>query len=142
MKTLQRESQRPIPQAKKRIQAILREMRIILDGGCVLRAFPETGQCGPRTINGNLILQFDHLLTRERNIAWNVELGVCVCLRHHLYYKKQYPAKYEECVRKAIGEKRCKLLDRAREDRRTYHMDLNNWLLLEIALTQDLAKIK
>lgn len=125
--------------AKDRIQAKIRAIAIRRDGGCVFREYPESGQCGGYRNDGELILQFDHLNTRARNISYgDPRLGICVCLRHHFYYKKQYPTEYERIVREAIGEYRAALLDRVREDRRSYHFTHSDWLKLEIALDQEL----
>ena len=100
---------------KEHIQALLRQIAIIRDGGCVFRNYPETGACGGYRNDGQLILQFDHLNSRTHAVSYgDSRLGICACKRHHLFYKKQYPAKYEEIARKAIGPERCVLLDTVR----------------------------
>ena len=68
---LRQHSKSEIAQAKVRIQALLREIAIKRDGGCILRLYPDAGQCGgfaPKS--GHLILQAEHLNTRERNISY------------------------------------------------------------------------
>lgn len=123
---------------KREIQALLRQISIYRDGGCVFRNYPESGACGCRRKDGELILQFDHLHSRTHAISFSdSRLGICVCKRHHFYFKKQYPALYEKIAREVIGKKRCKLLDAVREDRRPYKVDLK---LEKLALEQELKK--
>jgi hypothetical protein len=52
------------------------------DGGCVFRFYPEAGACGSRpTKDGYLILQFDHLNTRARNISFGKSSPRRLCMR-------------------------------------------------------------
>lgn len=121
---LKRKGQSETALIKDEIQTKLRQYAIERDGGCVFRDYPETGACGGHRKDGELILQYDHLNSRSNAISYADErLGICVCKRHHLFYKRQYPAKYEELARKVIGKERCKLLDQVRADYRTYKMD-------------------
>lgn len=124
---------------KKEIQATLRLISIARDGGCVLRNYQESGACGGYRKDGELVLQYDHLHSRTHAISFSdPRLGVCVCKRHHIYWKKQYPITYEAIIRKVIGRKRCKLLDDVREDRGTYKVDLKLELLV---LKKELQKV-
>ena len=121
------------------VQRLLREIALVRDGGCVLRHYPETGACGCRRKDGELIQQFDHLNSRVHSNSFSdPRLGVIVCKRHHFYFKKQYPALYEKCVRDQIGEKRCKLLDAVRADRKSHKVDL---VLAIVGLNQELKKL-
>lgn len=123
---------------KDQIQELLRAIAIKRDVKCILSDYPETGKCGGYRNDGELILQYDHLNSRTHSISFaDLRLGVLICKRHHIFYKKQYPAEYEKCVRDAIGEERCKLLDRVREDRRAYKMD---WKLELLGLKKELEK--
>lgn len=142
-KSLRKKSASPTAECKDRIQALLREIAIIRDGGCVFRNYPESGDCGGYRKDGELILQFDHLNTRARNISFgDARLGVCVCLRHHFYYKKQFPFEYERIAIEVIGEKRATLLHRVREDRKSYPFGIYEWGNIELALQQELQKLK
>ena len=124
---------------KEEIQSVLRQIAIIRDGGCVFRMFPETGKCGGYRKDGNLILQFDHLNTRAKMVSFSdPRLGICVCKRHHLYYKKQFPAQYERCAIQVIGITRALLLNKIREDRSPHKVDLKLEL---IALRQELGRL-
>ena len=121
---------------KDEIQALCRQIALIRDEGCVLRNYPETGQCGGYRKDGELILQFDHLNSRVHSISFgDTRFGVIVCKRHHLYYKRQYPFEYERAVIDAIGPERAKLLYRVREDRTPYKAD---WKLIKLSLEQEL----
>ena len=137
---LARKSKSPVAKCKDRIQALLREIAIERDGGCVLRLYPEAGQCGgygPKS--GKLILQAEHLNTRERTISYgDMRNIVCLCQRHHGYFKQQYGALYWDLIRKHIGEERWAWLQRVIADRKTYNMTLWDWEKVEIALKQDL----
>lgn len=124
-------------QNKQDIQSVCREIAIKRDGGCVLRHYPETGKCGPYKKNGELVLQYDHLNTRARNISFaDTRLGVCVCQRHHIFYKPQHPAEYENIIRDVIGPERTALLDKVRADQKTYKMV---WPLELTALKKELS---
>jgi hypothetical protein len=99
---------------KVRIQALLLETAILRDGGCVLRHYETAGTCGgfgPKS--GKLILQAEHLNTRERNISFgDMRNIVCLCQRHHGYFKVQNGALYGDLIRKHISEERCAWLQR------------------------------
>ena len=131
----------PVSQAKQRVQALLRLLAIKRAGGCILRHYSEAGLCGGHRKDGELILQFDHLSTREKNISWHVDLGVIVCIRHHLYFKRQYPAEYERMAIDNIGEERAKFLYRVRADHKPHPMSLWDWNKLEIYLSSELKKL-
>lgn len=129
---------------KDRIQGLLRAIAIERDGDCFARNYPEEmGGCGGFKKDGGLILQFDHLNTRARNISYaDPRLGILACLRHHFYFKKQYPVIYEKCALDFIGPARKKLLERVRADSKTYHMTKGDWDKVEIALQAELKKIQ
>src|SRR3990167_7944046 len=122
---LRKRSKSETAQAKDRIQELLRQVSILRDGGCFLRNYAEAGKCGGYRKDGELILQFDHLHSRANNISFgDPRLGLCVCLRHHIYFKRQYPAQYETLAIKFIGKRSATLLKRVREDTRSYSMGL------------------
>jgi hypothetical protein len=128
---------------KDRIQALLRQLAILRDVTCFASRYPELGACGGYRKDGELILQFDHLNTRARNISYgDPRLGILVCYRHHFYTKKQYPFEYERCAMDFIGKEREELLYRVRKDNRTYPMGKHDWLLVEIGLKQEIEKLK
>ena len=125
---------------KREIQALLRQITILRDKGCVMRHHPETGKCGGYTKNGELILQFDHLNSRVHAISFSdPRLGICVCQRHHIHFKPQYPFEYERTAIAEIGPERARLLSRVREDRTPHKADLK---LEAIVLRQELRKME
>lgn len=124
---------------KREIQSLLRSVAILRDGGCVFRNFPQSGNCGGRNKKGELTLQGDHLHSRVHAVSFgDSRLCICVCPRHHLFYKRQYPAEYEKIARKVIGKERTKLLDRVREDWRPYKMD---WVLVKLGLEKEIRNL-
>src|SRR3990167_2225956 len=127
---------------KVRIQALVRELAIKRDGGCVLRNFPETGKCGGYRNDGQLILQAEHLNTRERNISYgDMRNIVCLCLRHHGFFKQQNGALYWDLIRKHIGEKRWGWLQKVIKDKKSYQMGIYEWSAIELALKQELNQL-
>jgi hypothetical protein len=137
---LRRKSQSPTAQCKDRIQALLRAIVIFRDGGCVLRHYPEAGVCGGYRNDGELILQAEHLNTRERNISYgDMRNIVCLCQRHHGYFKPQHGALYWSLIRRHIGEERWAWIERVIADNRSYPMGLHEWLIVEIDLKAELA---
>ena len=94
---------------KKEIQAVLRQIVIKRDGGCFLRHYenqinPQYKKCGGYRKDGNLILQAEHLHSRSNAISFSdSRLVVCVCQRHHIYYKPQHSAEYNQLSEDFIG---------------------------------------
>lgn len=130
---------------KADIQALLRHIVILRDGGCFLRHFrhridPQYEECGPTRSDGLLVLQAEHLHSRANASAFSdSRLVVCCCQRHHIYYKAQHSAEYNELAREFIGPERSKLWDRVREDRRAYKVDLK---LAKVALEAELRGLQ
>ena len=125
---------------REQIQAILREIGIIRDGGCFLRFYPEAGKCGWRRKDGEIILQYEHLNSRTHAISFSdSRLGICICARHHIYWKPQNSARYNELAEEFIGPERTELWKRVRNDHRPYKVDLKLEL---VALKQELERLK
>lgn len=138
-------SKSPTALMKTEIQATLREIVIIRDGGCFLRHYkdqvnPQYRECGGYRKDGKLILQAEHLHTRSNASSFSdPRLVVCVCQRHHIYYKPQHSAEYNKLAREYIGPKNAQLWDRVIEDRfRAHKVDL---ALELVALRQELKKL-
>lgn len=139
---LAKKSKSDVALTKERIQALLRKLVIERDGGCILRHYPEAGECGGYRKDGELILQFDHLNSRVHSISYaDPRLGVCLCQRHHIFWKKQEPDLFTRLVRDQIGKQRADLLDRVQEDRTTHRKYAMDWKLEEIALKKQLGEI-
>lgn len=125
---------------KKDIQALVREIAILRDGGCVLRHYPEAGRCGWLRKDGQLILQAEHLITRGNSSTYgDMRNIVCLCAYHHTFFKPRYSKLYWDLIQKHLGEKRWKWFELAESDKKAYKVD---WKLVKIALTQELEKMK
>lgn len=137
---LAKQGKSDVARCKRRIQALLREIVILRDGGCLLRRYPEAGRCGgyaPKT--GNLVLQAEHLITRERNISYgDLRNIVALCARHHQFFKPQNSRLYWTLIHKAIGPERSAWLDRVEADRKSYPMGLWDWEKVELSLQKEL----
>lgn len=129
---------------KESIQALAREIVIIRDGGCIFRHYTEeAGLCGGYRLDGELILQYDHLNSRVFSISFaDTRLGICACERYHIKWKPQNSDKYNEIARRHIGEARSLLLTRVQEDRGAHRRYSSDWKLAEAALKQELKELK
>lgn len=124
-------------QTKKRIQALLRELAIKTDGGCFLRNYEEAGKCGGYRKDGQLILQAEHLISRQRSVSFAEPRNiVCLCQRHHFYFKKNQGRLYWELVERYVGEERWEWIKKVEADHKPYHFSSQDWLNAEIYLTQ------
>lgn len=133
-------------QTKDEIQATVREIVILRDGGCFLRHFKHRIQtryqeCGGfRKKDNQLILQAEHLHSRSNAISFaDSRLVVCVCRNHHIFYKKQYQTEYDIFAREFIGPKNAKIWDWVIADRSPHKKD---WRLELELLKQELKKLQ
>lgn len=127
------------------IQALLRAIVILRDGGCFLRRYSHKmngGQylrCGGHRKDGDFILQAEHLESRSNASSFSdSRLVVCICQRHHIYYKPQHSAEYNELAGLFIGSSRKKLWDAVRKDRSPHKVDLK---LERLVLIGELKKL-
>ena len=141
---LRKQSQSPSALFKVQIQATLRQIVILRDGGCFLRNYqnkitPQYRECGGYTNAGDLILLAEHLHSRSNASSFSdSRLVVCCCKRHHIFYKPQHSAEYNELARDFIGKENAKLWDRVKEDHRAHKVDL---ALELVALKQQLREL-
>lgn len=151
-----------VSETKRNIQALLREIVIRRDGGCILRAInaydfleggrigiarriPSLPPCNGYDKNGELILQGDHLITRANSATYaDPRLVVCVCKGHHGWKSVGSNARkkqYDEIVRTLLPKDRVALWDRCEAESwrpsRKYQTD---WVLAEIALKNELRQ--
>lgn len=123
---------------KDEIQALVRKIGLLRDGGCVLRHFPEAGECGGYRKDGELILQAEHLATRANSSTFgDMRNIVILCRNHHIFFKPQFGKLYWELIRRHIGEFRWVWLKRVEEDRTPHKVDLKLEIL---ALKSELRK--
>jgi hypothetical protein len=130
---------------KARLQALLRQIALIRDKRCILRGNRELKPCSGYREDGELVLQYDHLNSRQFNISYaDVRLGVILCKGHHgwKHFTDANKKQYDRIVRGLIGEARAKLWDRVEADRKMYPMALSDWLKLEIALAVELKTLE
>lgn len=141
---LRKQGKSETAKAKRRIQALLRKLVMLRDGGCILRHYrPQAGECGGYRQDGELILQADHLITRSNTATYGDSRNVvCLCKRHHGYWKPQHSHLYWELVKEHIGEKRWEWFKRAEKDRKPHGMTLWDWGKVEIGLKQEIENIK
>lgn len=125
---------------KDEIQALLRQIVIKRDKKCLLSHYPETGACGPRRNDGELIYQAEHLNGRSHMISFADSRNVVLlCQRHHIYWKPQNSRRYWEIIEEMIGPTRWDYFKKVEADRKAYKIDLK---LAKVALLQELREIK
>ena len=120
---------------KQEIQAVLREIVILRDGGCVLR--------GVRHCQDSVI-QCDHLITRANSATYaDSRLCVALCRACHGGFKQWHKNEYDALIRQILPKERVLLWQRAEEDSwrptRKYTAD---WKLALVALIQERDQLK
>lgn len=139
---LRRKGKSPTAKAKDRIQSLLREKAIARDGGCVMRLYQELLphsylDCGPYRTDGELVLQAEHLVTRADSRSYaDMDNIICLCKRHHFYFKKQHGAVYWHIVRKHIGERRWKKVQAWEADRSPCRVYQKEWEDMVVKLSK------
>ena len=136
---LRKISKDPTAQSKVRIQALVREIVIKRDKGCILRL---KRFCGGDV--GYAVLQADHLITRANSATYgDTRLIVCVCTRCHGWKSlgsNRNKKEYDTLVRSLLPPERVALWDMAEADsHRTFKAD---WSLVEVALLRELATLQ
>lgn len=123
---------------KKEIQALLRQIVIKRDNGCILRS---KRFCGGEI--GMAVLQADHLITRSNSATYaDSRLVVCVCRPCHAWKslggnlrKNQYDALVKTLLPKDIVS----LWEKCEEDSwRPQRTGAYDWKIAKIALEQEL----
>lgn len=130
---LRKSGKSSVSQLKRSIQGRLRECAIERDGGCVLRHYSRSmpqsyTECGPFRSDGELILQAEHLVGRSNSASYaDMDNIVCLCMRHHFYFKQQHGALYWELVRKHIGEERWEKVQEWERDTQPHRKTKWDW---------------
>ena len=136
---LKQHSSSDVAKVKENIQALIREIVILRDGGCIFRdpdiqARFDLPPCNGYAKDGHLILQADHLVTRANSASYaDPRLVVCACKGHHGWKSvggNRRKAIYDEAVRKIIEPERVALWDRMEADERSKHGNryaLSDW---------------
>jgi hypothetical protein len=128
----------PTAEAKENIQALLRDIVILRDGGCILR---NIRHCS------DLVLQCDHLITRANSATYaDSRLCVCVCRSCHGWKSmgsNRNKQQYDAIVRTLLPPDRVELWDRCEaESWRPTRKGSYDWRLEDAALRQELATLK
>jgi hypothetical protein len=114
--------------SKRRIQALLRQIVIIRDGGCILRVV--LGKCSD-------VLQAEHLRNRQHSKTYgDLRNIVCLCQYHHIFWKKQNERLYWELIEQHLGKERWDWLKEQEKDHTPYKA---NWIGIEEGLKAELA---
>lgn len=127
---------------KEQIQALLRDIVILRDGGCILR---WVRHCGGEI--GEAVLQADHLITRSNSATFaDHRLVVCVCRRCHGWKSlgsNLRKAQYDELVKSIIAQERVKLWEKCEKESWASHRKGSyDWEIHIIELKQYLEKLK
>lgn len=125
---------------KEEIQALLRQIVMIRDGGCVLRNF----RCGHEIGMEGVVFQAEHLIERSNSATYaDTRLVVCICKNCHgwKHFKKSNHDEYDMLVKRVISPERVALWDRCERDSwRPVRTTAYDWKLSVAALKQELAK--
>lgn len=127
---------------KDAIQAKVREIVMLRDGGCIARNEPWH-TCNGYANDGHLILQADHLITRANSATYAfTPLLVCVCKGLH-GWKRWNEAEYNRRIRALLSPERVALWDRANAARyQATRKFTSDWRLELAALEQELAQLR
>jgi len=135
--TLRNSGKSEVSQCKKRIQALLRQLAIKRDQGCVLRHYQD--MLHPSYLSCSEVLQAEHLNTRGSSGSFgDMRNIVCLCERHHIFFKPQHSQLYWEIIQKHLGEEGWAYYKRVRDDHRPNPMRLWDWQKIEMELSQQL----
>lgn len=139
---LNRVGKSEVSRTKQRIQKLLTKIVRVRDGGCAFRLYPETGACSGYTAA-------DHIISRQYAATYaDTRNVVCLCNRHHIYWKPQHPTEYTNILQEYLDGETWNWLVRARmatnRHHTTYgpvHFVLHDWLMLELGLKQELEHL-
>ena len=132
---LRKKSKSPTALCKERIQALLREIVIKRDGGCILR---HIRRCGGEL--GQAVFQADHLLPRSNSATYSDHrLVVCVCRNCH-GWKHWWKEEYDALIKTIISKERVILWERAEQERLAHKPHKMDWAMEILGLKQELKK--
>jgi len=120
-----------LSKCKDRIQKLLTMIVRKRDGECVFAPYPETGACSGPTAA-------DHIISRARAATYgDLRNVICVCQRHHIYWKPQNPVMYVDIVKGIVD---WEWIEKAEKDRGGHNFTLWDWQKIEMNLIQELKK--
>lgn len=143
---MKKKSNTPSSLAKQEIQRLLREVGLKRQDGLCFFLGKQVGgkrhECSGWANDGHLVLQYDHLNPRERNISYaNPDLGVVICKGLHGWksFSDGNKKLYDKVAMKYLSPARRKLWRRVEADRKSYPMVLWDWQKEIIALKKELT---
>ena len=120
---------------KKRTQALLRQGRISRDGGCILRGKRYCN--GLPGVPGVVVLQADHLITRQNNAIFaDIQVVVCLCKHYHswnlpaVHIRK---ARYDQLVKTLLSPDRVVLSSYGTETVKYFLSSSTNFLPKDVS---------
>lgn len=119
-------------QTKDRIQALLRQIVIHRDGGCILR---NHRFCEGLPNHPSIVLQADHLITRGNSATYaDPRLVVCLCRNCH-GWKHWHKEEYDALVKTILAPERVALWETCEKDSwRPHRYYASDWLKEEAYL--------
>lgn len=128
----------PVSVQKRKIQALLRQIVMIRDKGCVLAQI----RCNRRIEDAGVVWQADHLLSRSNAATFgDSRLVVLVCQPCHAWKSlgsNLRKAEYDRLVRTLLPKERVSLWDMAEIDAGRHKGVKMDWTLVEISLQKEL----
>lgn len=131
----------PAAEAKRHIQALLREICLKRDLGCILRGV----RCGRLVGDAGVVWQADHLVSRSNSATYgDSRLVVLICRDCHGWKSlgsNLRKAEYDRLVRQLLAPERVALWDMAELEAGRHKGVKMDWVLVELALQSELAKL-
>lgn len=137
----------PSALAKVEIQELLRQVGLKWQNGTCFFLGKKIGgkvhsRCTSKeTKDGHIVMQYDHLNPRERNVSYaNPLLGLVICQGLHGWksFNDSNKKLYDDAARKYISVERRKLWKKVEEDHKSYLMTLWDWEKEIISLKAEL----
>lgn len=129
---------------KDNIQALLREIVMLRDGGCILRDV----RCGNSLMYAaaGVVFQADHLIERSNSATYaDPRLVVCVCKNCHgwKHFKKSNHDQYNAIIKDIIEPERVALWEACEKDSwKPHRTSAHDWLKEEAYLKTKLAAMQ
>lgn len=140
--TLRKISKDPVAETKRRIQALLRDICMARDSGCILAQV----RCNRRIGDAGVVWQADHLISRSNSATYgDPRLVVLICRDCHGWKSlgsNLRKAEYDRLVRSILPLERVKLWDMAELEAGRHKGVKVDWTMTEIVLQAELDKLK
>ncbi len=139
--TLNKLGKSPTSVIKREIQALLREICIKRDKVCIL----ASKRCNSRVGDAGVVFQADHLLSRSNSATYgDSRLVVLICRPCHGWKSlgsNLRKAEYDALVRTILPPQRVALWDMAELEAGRHKGVKMDWVLVKLALEQELAQL-